>query len=114
MYFVIVHFMVDLSLSQTPKKPEEKLSKSPLHSLSGSNLLSQLCLAIMRELGGGKTLLEFVCELPVLKAMEEDKGKGGLLALSTSGSPTDITEELSTVVKKLVNIQCHLCCMFLH
>ena len=64
----------------------------------------------MRQLGGGKTLLEFVCELPVLKAMEEDKGKGGLLALSTSGSPTDITEELNTVVKKLVNIQCHVCC----
>lgn len=57
----------------------------------------------MRELGGGKTLLEFVCELPVFKAMEEDKGKGGFLALSTSGSPTDITEELSTVMKKLVN-----------
>ena len=47
-------------------------------------------------------MLEFVCELPVLKAMEEDKGKGGFLALSTSGSPTDITEELNAVVKKLV------------
>jgi hypothetical protein len=58
----------------------------------------------MRELGGGKMLLEFVCELPALKAMEEDKGKGGFLALSTSGSPTDITEELNTVVKKLVTI----------
>ena len=58
----------------------------------------------MRELGGGKTLLEFVRELPVLKALEEDKGKGGFLALSTSGSPTDITEELNTVARKLVNI----------
>ena len=58
----------------------------------------------MRELGGGKALLEFVCELPALKAMEEDKGKGGFLTLSTSGSPTDITEELNTVVKKLVAI----------
>ena len=63
----------------------------------------------MRDLGGGKTLLEFVCELPVLKAMEEDKGKGGFLALSTSGSPTDITEELNAVVKKLVII-IYFCC----
>ena len=62
----------------------------------------------MRELGGGKTLLEFVCELPVLKAMEDDKGKGGFLSLSTSGSPTDITEELNTVAKKLVFMHKHV------
>ena len=60
----------------------------------------------MRELGGGRTLLEFVCELPVLKALEEDKGKGGLLGLSMSGSPSDIIEELNTVVKKYVCNNC--------
>ena len=54
----------------------------------------------MRELGGGKTLLEFVCELPVLKALEEDKGKGAFSGVSMSGSPSDVTEELTTVVKR--------------
>lgn len=79
---------------------EEKPSKSPRHSISGLGLVSQTCLAIMKELGGGKTLLEFVCDLPVLKAMDEDKGKGALPSLSPSGSPGDITEELAAMIKK--------------
>ena len=50
----------------------------------------------MKELGGGKTLLEFVSELPVLKTLEEDKT---FLSFST-GSPSDVTEELNAVVKR--------------
>ena len=53
----------------------------------------------MKELGGGKTLLEFVSELPVLKTLEEDKTFLSFSSLST-GSPSDVTEELNAVVKK--------------
>ena len=54
----------------------------------------------MKELGGGKTLLEFVCDLPILKAVDEDRGEGAFLSLSTTGSPTEIAEEMTSVVKR--------------
>ena len=82
---------------------EEKPLKSPRHSIAGLSLVSQTCLAIMKELGGGKMLLEFVCDLPVLKTMDKDKGRGALLSLSPSSSASDISEELATMTKKYVS-----------